>query len=502
MMTAEKMNFSKSLSELLIGLAECNDSINVSGVAIDSRLVNTGDVFMAYRGYIVNGVDYIDDAVQAGAVAVLVDEVESLNSDSFTVPIIKVPELRKQAGVITSRFYDEPSKQINLVGVTGTNGKTTVSYMIAQVLYSLGKQSAVIGTIGNGPFGKIESDQTTTPDPVKLHSLFADWVNNVDSVVMEVSSHALHQARVAGTDFDTAIFTNLSRDHLDYHQSIDEYADAKFELFKLVGLKNAIINIGDEYGVKFVDKLADDLNVIAYSTKLKKLDNVNENIKYVYCENIETQELKTTLTVQSPWGRVTIKTSLLGDFNIDNCLAAFSALCLSGLAADEAAKALSQFNGVPGRMECFSKENSPLVIVDYAHTPDALEKALQSLKPYCVGKLYCVFGCGGDRDIGKRAEMGMIAEKLSDHAVITNDNPRTESEEQIVEHILQGIEDRHNVTITYDRSEAITNTFLNADADDIILVAGKGHETTQQIGSTFYPFSDRELARRLTEGEQ
>jgi len=503
MMAAETMNFSKPLPELLLGLIDddAHDSINVSGVAIDSRQVKQGDVFMAYRGTAMNGIDYIDDAIKAGAVAILVDRDEEFDATLISVPTISISNLRKQAGVISSRFYDEPSKKIQLIGVTGTNGKTTVSYMIAQVLFALGKQAAVIGTIGNGPFGKLEADKSTTPDPIKLHSLFADWVNNINSVVMEVSSHALDQGRVAGSDFDTAIFTNLSRDHLDYHQTYEAYADAKFQLFKSSGLKNAIINIDDDYGIKFIDKLPDNLNVIAYSTAAKNLETTNNNVQFVYCESIETQELNSILSIQSPWGLVTINTHLLGDFNIDNCLAAFSALCLSGLAADEVTRVLSDFNGVPGRMECFSKEKSPLLIVDYAHTPDALEKALQSLKPYCLGKLHCIFGCGGERDTGKRSEMGRIAKSLADHIVITNDNPRTESEEHIVEHILEGIKDKSNVTITYDRSEAITATFLNADAGDIILLAGKGHETTQQIGTTFYPFSDRELARRLTEGE-
>lgn len=501
MMTAETMNFSKPLSELLIGLVENNVLINVSGVAIDSRLVNEGNLFMAYRGSVFDGVDYIDDAIKAGAVAILVEKDEELEFASIPVPVISIANLRKQAGIIISRFYDEPSQQMHLIGVTGTNGKTTVSYMIAQVMHALGKPSALIGTIGNGPFGRIESDKTTTPDPVKLHSLFARWVNNIDAVVMEVSSHALDQGRVAGTHFDTAIFTNLSRDHLDYHQSYEEYADAKFQLFKSSGLKNAIINIDDDYGVKFIKQLPEDLKIIAYSTKEKTLEIENKNIQFVYCKKIDTDEIKTILNFQSPWGQVTIQTALLGAFNVDNTLAVFSALCLYGLSAEEVAKALSEFSGVPGRMECFSKQNKPLLIVDYAHTPDALEKALQTLKPYCTGKLHCVFGCGGDRDTGKRSEMGCIAKSLADHIVITNDNPRTESEEVIVEHIVEGIKDMSNVTITYDRSEAITATFLNADVDDIILVAGKGHETTQQIGTTFYPFSDRELARRLTEGE-
>lgn len=506
MMTVKKMNYTKSLSDLLVGQISniedvINRTINVSGIAIDSRLVSKGDMFMAYRGSTVNGVDYIDDAIDAGAIAILVDDGEAYQQDSVSVPVISVANLRKQAGHIISRFYEEPSKKMRLVGVTGTNGKTTVTFMIAYAMYSLGKQSALIGTIGKGLFRRLESDKTTTPDPVKLHSLLASWVNKIDTAVMEVSSHALDQGRVAGVEFDTAIFTNLSRDHLDYHESFEEYADAKFQLFNFPGLKNAIINIDDDYGILFIEKLPDDLNVIAYSTESKILKTNKKNVQFVYCDNINVEGLITTLNVKSPWGKITIQTSLLGSFNIANCLAAFSGLCLSGLEAEKAANALSTFNGVPGRMEYFSTPNKPLVVVDYAHTPDAMEKALQALKPYCIGKLHCIFGCGGDRDTGKRSKMGEIAELLSDYVVITNDNPRTESEERIVENILEGIKNKSSVAVIYDRSHAITSTFLNADVDDIILIAGKGHETTQQIGTTFYPFSDRELARRLTEGE-
>ncbi|MBL1141617.1 MAG: UDP-N-acetylmuramoyl-L-alanyl-D-glutamate--2,6-diaminopimelate ligase [Proteobacteria bacterium] len=505
MMTAEKMNLSKSLSELLNGLAGVNSSINVTGVAIDSRQVKPGDLFMAYRGTVVNGVDYIDDAINSGASVIAIDENENTNQQSITVPVVMVPDLRKQAGIIISRFYDNPSKQMQIIGVTGTNGKTTVSYMIAQVLSSLGKQSAVIGTIGSGQLGKVESANMTTPDPVKLHSLFSNWVNEVDSVVMEVSSHALDQGRVIGTFFNTAIFTNISRDHLDYHKTLEEYANAKFQLFKSSGLKHAIVNIDDEYGIQLINQLPDTLNIIAYTTSGVEPEINRKDVSVVSCKKIITDQLKTTLTIQSPWnpsgGNIVIETKLLGIFNQENILAAFSALCVSGLSAGDVARALSGFSGVPGRMEYFSSESKPLLVVDYAHTPDALEKALTALRPYCVGKLYCVFGCGGDRDTGKRSEMGAIAESLADQILLTNDNPRTEPEEKIIANILEGIKDKSRVIIKHDRSDAIINTYINANADDVILVAGKGHETTQQIGSTLLPFSDRELARRLTEGE-
>lgn len=501
MMTAEKLIYSKSLSELLSGLTETDVSINITGVAIDSRQVKPGDLFMAYRGTYVNGVDYIDAAIRAGAIAVVIDESEVVNLASVSVDVVKVSNLRKQAGIIISRFYDEPSKKMEVVGVTGTNGKTTVSYMIAQVLFALGKKSAVIGTIGTGQFDKVESANTTTPDAVKLHSSFANWQDEVKSVVMEVSSHALDQGRVAGTQFNTAIFTNLSRDHLDYHKTIEGYAAAKFQLFQYPELEHAIVNIDDAYGERLIETLPENVKVYAYSTKTNVFNGGNKNVEIIFCESINVESLQSKLTIKSPWGQVDITTSLLGTFNIENMLAAFTSLCISGLAVKKVAKALSDFSGVPGRMEYFSNEAKPLIVVDYAHTPDALEKALTTLRAYCTGNLVCVFGCGGDRDIGKRAQMGAIAEALSDQVVLTNDNPRYESDEKIVEDILEGIQNKSNVTIKYDRSDAIINTFLNANSNDVILIAGKGHETTQQIEQTLLPFSDRELARRLMEGD-
>ena len=499
MMAAEKITITKSLNDLLMDFTAVDVSIDISGVAIDSREVKPGDLFMAYRGSQCNGTDYIDDAIQSGAVAIAIDEDEEINLKSISVTTVRVPDLRKQAGLIISRFFDEPSKEMQVIGVTGTNGKTTVSYMLAYALYVLGKNSAVAGTLGYGRFRQIETGTVTTPDPVKLHSLFSSWRDEVDFVAMEVSSHALDQGRVTGTAFDIAIFTNLSRDHLDYHKTLEDYADAKFQLFESPGLKHAIINIDDAYGAQLVDSLPGALNIVAYSTKSNQPESDNKDVSFVYCEKSEIDALKTELTVQSPWGQATIQTSLLGEFNSENILAAFSTLCVSGFAVEKVAATLSGFTGIPGRMEYFAAEDGPLLVVDYAHTPDALEKALTALRPYCSGKLHCVFGCGGDRDVGKRSQMGSIAELLSDQIVLTNDNPRNESQEKIVENILAGVKDKSRITIKYDRSDAIINTFLCANKDDVILIAGKGHETTQQIGPTLLPFSDRELARRLTE---
>ena len=501
MMSVEKQNYIKSLKHILMGLSDVVSTTEVTGVAIDSRKVEPGNLFLAYRGTNHNGLEYIDNAINAGAEVVVVDEAEVFNSESISKEIFKVPELRKNAGLIISRFYGNPSKNIKITGVTGTNGKTTVSYLLAYAMHELKRNSAFIGTLGNGLFGQIEASKTTTPDPVKLHSLFSLWENQVDFVAMEVSSHALDQGRTEGTEFNTAVFTNLSRDHLDYHKTFDDYIRAKFSLFKKTGLENAVINIGDPYGVKLVEKLSKDLNIFAYSAKKSNLEFYRrEKISFIYCEQIEVESFTAKIIkVRSPWGNVIIRVNLLGKFNIDNVLAAFTVLCISGAPIEEVATVLSGFTGLPGRMEVFSLAEKPLIIVDYAHTPDALEKALTSLKPYCKGKLFCVFGCGGERDIGKRAKMGSVAELLSDQIILTNDNPRDESPDQIFENILEGIQNKSKVIIKEDRSDALISTFLEAKKGDVILLAGKGHEITQQLGSIMVPFSDRELAKRLTE---
>ena len=500
-MLLKNLDYSKSLGELLCDSTLANRELHVSGIAIDSRKVKPGDLFLAYKGSQNNGMDYIEEAVQSGAIAIAIDNDETISVESSSTKIFKVIGLRERAGYIISRFYDEPSKSIQLIGVTGTNGKTTVSYMIAYALYILGKQSALIGTLGHGRFLHLEDSTTTTPDPVTLHSLLTNWRDNIDFVAMEVSSHAIDQGRVAGTIFDIAVFTNLTRDHLDYHKTIEDYVYAKFQFFQSSGLKHAIVNIDDSYGLQLIDSLPPSLKIVVFSVKQDLTRFYKKDVSFVCCNEIKTSNLNSIISIDSSWGQAIVQTSLLGAFNVENILAAFGTLCVSGFNIERIAKTLSEFSGVPGRMEFFYAEDKPLLVIDYAHTPDALEKALIALRPYCSGKLYCIFGCGGNRDVGKRSQMGATSERLSDYIVLTNDNPRTEAPEKIIENILEGVQNKSTVTIKYDRSDAIINTFLNANVNDVILIAGKGHEMTQQIGELLLPFSDRELARRLTVNE-
>ena len=495
MMTANKLKPTYSLKELFMGIADVTQDISISGVAIDSRQVEEGDLFMAYTGTNLNGVDFIPDAIKAGAVAIAVEEDALIDEVESNIELIRVKNLKQYVGEIASRFFNNPSKNINVIGVTGTNGKSTVAYMIAQSLNMMHKDAAFIGTLGYGRVNAIEQGSMTSPDPIQLQTLFSMWRNDFHSVAMEVSSHALDQGRVNGTDFDIAIFTNLSRDHLDYHNTIEEYAVAKSLLFKMKGLKHAVINADDEYGQELIAMLKDSVDIVAYSTNP---DIQISNVKLVRAIAINhIDEFKKDIIIDTKEGRVTVTSALLGEFNASNILATFIALYLTGLSKTDAAEAITRFYGVPGRMECFNSKSKALLVVDYAHTPDALKKALVSLRPHCKGKLYCIFGCGGDRDSGKRPQMGEIAETHADVVVLTNDNPRSELPERIVSQILAGMKNKERVAVRYDRSDAITNTFLEAEADDIVLIAGKGHETTQTIGSETTPFSDRELARRL-----
>lgn len=507
MMTLAKKCF-VSLESLIQGFAvdTVDSTISVSGIAIDSRLVKPGDCFIALKGAVTDGAHYIDQAVASGAVAVLVDRLSevSIDQDNIGASIVAIDNLSYHLSEIAGRFYNNPSQSMNVVAFTGTNGKTTCSLLFSQLLARalvLGERqkSSYIGTTGYGvaePHASNSSDnlfkaklsgstQLTTPDAVSVQRILAELANNgTDSVALEASSHSLVQYRLQSVEIDTAVFTNLSRDHLDYHKDLQSYAAAKARLFEMPSVKTAIINLDDSVGGQIAANLQPEIQLITFS-----LDN---QIADIYCSHIELDASGINAQLVTPWGEGRIKSSLIGGFNLSNLLAVIAAACVQGVSLDNCLQLLPELQAAPGRMQSVSINAEPQVIVDYAHTPDALEKVLQAIKPYCLGQLWLVFGCGGNRDSGKRIEMGKIANQFADKIIITNDNPRFEQPELIAEQIIQGID--KDVKVELDRRRAISTSIIQAESQDIILIAGKGHEDYQIIGDTKLPFSDYQEA--------
>ncbi len=494
------------LDSLLAGLLDAPLAKNcaISGLSLDSRQVQAGDLFIACRGSCVHGVHYISKAIKAGAAAVVwedngLDEGENivqLIPESTSIPVLKVANLRGSCGLIASRFYGDPSEKLSMIGVTGTDGKTSCAQFIAQALNKAKVNTGIMGTLGYGMADQIVAASHTTPDALRVHQLINEMQQQQAKViVMEASSHGLDQGRVNGVLFNTAILTNLSRDHLDYHLTVEAYAEAKRKLFSSPGLKNAILNIDDNFGRLLAAQLANEsvgnINVIGYS--LEPAIAASQEIPVISLTELRLLPSGMRMHIESPWGRATVNTSLMGHFNASNLLATLAALTTQGVSFREAAELLETLETVPGRMESFvGHMDQPRVIVDYAHTPDALRQVLTALRRHGPKKLWCVFGCGGDRDKGKRPLMGQAAEELADFVTVTDDNPRKESAELIVEHIMQGIKHSENITIEHDRAIAISTVIAAASAGDLVLVAGKGHETTQTVGDKQLPFSDRE----------
>ena len=475
----------RSLAALLPELvANEYADLAVSGVCQDSRLVQTGDLFCARAGGRFKGTDFVADAIEKGAAAVLIDSSEDLDVDPFSAPVIPVKGLVEQMGLIASRFYGEPSRQLRMIGITGTNGKTSCSHFLAQALNAAGSRTAVIGTVGNGFPEDLQSATHTTPDAIGLQALLADLLDQgAETVVMEVSSHALDQHRVSGVEFDVAAFTNLSRDHLDYHGSMDAYGEAKARLFTDWPLRAAVICVDDTFGSVLAERLQGQQKVFAFG----------EQQGAIQASGIKLTKNGLTAQLQTPWGEISAHTQVVGQFNLWNLMLTTGVLGALDYSAEQIESLLAGLTAVPGRMECLGAENQPLVVVDYAHTPDALEKALQAAREHTEGDLVCVFGCGGDRDQGKRAEMGKIARQLADKTVVTSDNPRTEDPQQIIAMILQGTGDGNDVSVLADRAEAIRSAVLNANENDVVLVAGKGHEDYQEVNGVRLPFLDRKI---------
>ncbi len=499
------------LSELLNGFAtvDADHDTQIAGLELDSRNVHQGDCFIAINGTESHGVDFIPDAVCKGASAILVDSQDAdLIADHIHVGnkqrnIIYVDQLAIKAGQIAHRYYGQPTDVMKTFGVTGTNGKTSVSHFIGQAIDKISGNGTcgVIGTLGNGLFGEFISSGMTTPDPIKMHlSLSRLHDQGAQAAVIEASSHGLSQHRLSGVDFDVAVFTNLTRDHLDYHGDMQAYGEAKLELFRSPDLKSAVINLDDIFSKKILKVLADredDVQILAYTLSSEP----HPEVATICCSELDVSIGGLSLKINSPEGSNVIKTNLLGRFNASNLLAALGALTVCGFGFQESLDALSEVTGVPGRMEVFLQSPKAPVVVDFAHTPDGLIKALETLREICDGKLWCVFGCGGDRDQGKRAVMGQAAEKLADTVIVTNDNPRSEDQSVIASEILFSMKKPGQVKVIFDRKVAIETAIKAAQPKDIILVAGKGHESWQEIKGQRFPFNDRNVILNiLSEG--
>jgi len=478
----------RHLSELLEGFAQpaFGDDPEIVGITLDSRMVRHGWLFLAVRGARADGRAFIAGAFSRGAAAV-VYEANGYEPDVRAANAIPVKDLRQHVGTIASRFYDAPSTKLKVIGVTGTNGKTTTTHLLAQVLDRSERRCGLIGTLGCGFPGQLDPSLHTTPDAVSVQRLLAEFVAaGARTVCMEVSSHALDQARVAGVAFDIAVFTNLTRDHLDYHGDMSAYAEAKARLFDFPHLEAAVINADDRFGRELIERSRSRIRVVSFG--LERGD-VRANVVQPSAEGLALQ-------VTTPQGATELRSPLLGRFNAANLLAVLAVLLIAGMPLAEAAAVLGKAQPVAGRMERFGGINGqPLVVVDYAHTPDALEKALEALREHTQGRLLCVFGCGGDRDRGKRPQMGAIAEKLADVVILANDNPRHEEPLAIIQEIGTGM--RTTPTIVPDRVQAIRAALREALAGDVVLVAGKGHEDYQLIGDQRLPYSDRDTVRAL-----
>jgi UDP-N-acetylmuramoyl-L-alanyl-D-glutamate--2,6-diaminopimelate ligase len=485
-----------TLSQLLTGICGIPKAIDcpVSGLTLDSRAVKPGNVFFAYQGVNLDGRQFISDAISRGASAVLTEA--NANDGGYTlqnqVPIISIHHLRQQMASIAANFYSHPERSLCIVGITGTNGKTSCSHFIASALQQLHITCGVIGTLGNGIIGQIQPSNLTTPDAITLQATFAEFLQlGAQAVAMEVSSHSIDQGRVNEIPFEIAVFTNLTQDHLDYHGSMESYGATKRRLFADSLLPHAVINADDDFGREMIRTLQDKKDIIAYSVKHTSCD-----VPLVYAQDIHLDISGLSATVFTPWGEGKLKTSLIGLFNLSNVLAALATLCLLKIPFEQALKSLELVKPVPGRMETLGGKGQPLVVVDYAHTPDSLEKALLALREHCQGRLLCLFGCGGNRDKGKRPLMAKIAEKYADVIMVTNDNPRHEAPEQIAAEIMAGFEDVSRIIVQLDRSKAIQDIIQCAQVGDCVLVAGKGAEAYQQIGDRKIAFSDVEQVRR------
>ncbi len=492
MMPAQERAQKWRLSELFAGVADVRptDNIEIMGLALDSQLIQSGDLFLAVPGTSHHGIEYLSQALDRGAAAVAWEPVPGYESQPTvdSIPVIEIPDLRRVVGTLADRFHHHPSHAMSVIGVTGTDGKTSVSQFIAEMLDQPGHRCGVIGTLGYGLYGQLLAGSHTTPDAIRLQAELSTLrQTGARCVVMEASSHGLEQHRVSGTAFDMAVLTNVSRDHFDYHGSLESYAGAKRRLFDAPTLRHAVLNLDDEFGWKWSRELNRQVSVLGYRVSPSVVPEENT----IVATRIDASSNGLRIELETPWGRGELECALIGRFNASNLMATLGVLLLQGMALEDALKRLSTLHTVSGRMESFGGGTLPLVVVDYAHTPTALENVLSALRAHCRGKLWCVFGCGGDRDPGKRPLMGSVAQQFADEVIITDDNPRNESPAGIVADILAGVSKPTLKRVVHDRKQAIAVAINSAQCDDVVLIAGKGHERLQIMGDQLRPFSDQ-----------
>ena len=480
------------LSQLLPDVALSHDP-SITGLVLDSRAVRPGNAFVAIAGFGAHGLGFVDQARAAGAGAILFEPPAPAELPA-PADAIAVPGLRSRMGAMADQFHGQPSRAMRMVGVTGTNGKTSTVQLLAQAWHLLGTRSGSIGTLGVGLYGEVVPTGFTTPLVLQMHEVLAQLRDaGAQAVAMEVSSHALDQGRVDAVHYDVAVFTNLTRDHLDYHGDMQQYGAAKARLFHRAGLTAAVVNLDDAFGAELLGTLDPAVAAVGVSSRGAAQATVRAEALA-----LDGRGIGFDLVIDAQ--RHPVRSPLLGRFNVDNLLAVAGALSALGHAPGAIAALLSQLQPIAGRMNRLGGEGAqPTVVVDYAHTPDALEQALVSLKGHLAGRLVCVFGCGGERDTGKRPQMAAVAEQHADVVIVTDDNPRGEDGDVIVADILRGIHRRDAVAVQRDRAAAIASAIGMAGAGDIVLIAGKGHEPYQEINGVQHPFNDTDVAARALE---
>jgi UDP-N-acetylmuramoyl-L-alanyl-D-glutamate--2,6-diaminopimelate ligase len=465
------------------GVQESIPALEITGITDDSRAVNPGDLFVAVAGGTSDGHEFAASAVEAGAVAVLAEK----EVPGVAAPVLVVPDLKRIRGELASTVFGHPSRNLNCVGVTGTNGKTSIACFIAELASRLGRPAGYMGTIGWGSPGNLSRSDLTTESAITIQRRLAGF-RDAGSVwaVLEVSSHALDQHRVDGVSLRYGVFSNLSRDHLDYHGTFEHYGAAKARLFELPSLEAAVINSDDEFGRSLIERISGRLEIVTYG------EGPTADVSW---RELEFGPAGITGEFVTPWGEAEFELPLYGRFSVSNVAAALCVLCRAGFTLADVVTELSVISAVPGRMEFFPGQ--PTVVVDYAHTPDALEKMLTGLRPHSSGGLFCVCGCGGDRDRGKRPLMARAACEHADRVWFTSDNPRHEDPDRIIADMLAGVPGDAAVESLSDRRSAILAAFDAAGPDDLVVVAGKGHEDYQEVAGERLPFSDREIAAML-----